>query len=163
MEENSSADPGGGKGKPSKPLVSQGEIAWLNAEHRAIVKSIADASMRAIHLGRKLAKVRARFGYREWIPWVRKNLEYSIRTAQRYILAGTLADDLTLGTNPAEFMAHVWGHKLPKPELEDRDPNPPASEEDEDSNNTTLASYCEDEEGNVGELKVESPPGEGTS
>jgi hypothetical protein len=114
--------------KPVKPVVSRSEINYVNREHKAIVRSIADTTGRIINLGKKLARMRDRFEYGEWIPFVERELEFSVRTVQRYIRAAELSADLVLGTDPAEFLAKVWGHK-PKEEA---------------ANNTTRASYCDD-------------------
>jgi hypothetical protein len=93
----------------SRDRISQKEIDDLNARHARIARSTFEIAREIIELGEKLAAVKARIGHGKWIPFVEKNLHYSMRTVQRYIKAAEQKHNLAF-LDPEEFMARIWGN-----------------------------------------------------
>jgi hypothetical protein len=57
----------------------------INAEHREVVRSIADSVTHAIRAGELLSRAKANAGHGGWRQWQEKNLSFSVRTAQTYM------------------------------------------------------------------------------
>jgi hypothetical protein len=57
----------------------------INAEHREVVRSIADGVTHAIRAGELLLRAKANVGHGGWRQWQEKNLAFSVRTAQVYM------------------------------------------------------------------------------
>lgn len=86
-------------------------ISFLNEEHTA-VERIIDSVRRqtaphAINIGRALVEAKRRFGaHGQWIPWVRRNLRFDERMAQRYMALAKNARQLTKKIS-AQRSAHI--------------------------------------------------------
>jgi len=129
QDTSNSSNPESGAGKaaavakPVKP-ISKSEIEYVNQTYKRILRTAVEVARQIIELGERLAKIKARVeareGYRAWGPWAVANLEFSLRTAQKFMKAAE--DKHLFGVlSPEDFMARVWGHK-PK-ELKNKEDN----------------------------------------
>jgi hypothetical protein len=57
----------------------------INEEHRLCGALARDALGHALRVGELLTKAKATVAHGEWLPWIEKHCEFSIRTAQGYI------------------------------------------------------------------------------
>jgi hypothetical protein len=74
--------------KPFKPLaVLDGQLADAphNIYHRNAVTAAGQAVAWAVMCGLELIKIRKQVGHGEWLPWIKKNCDFTERTAYRYI------------------------------------------------------------------------------
>jgi hypothetical protein len=69
-----------------KPKKCSGSVASeINAEHREVIRSIANGVTHAIRAGELLSRAKANVGHGGWRRWQEKNLAFSVRTAQLYM------------------------------------------------------------------------------
>src|SRR4051794_23586306 len=64
----------------------------INEAHTRLKASVKTAMEEALSMGRRLAEARDRLGRGQWGDWVKKNLPFSIRQAQKYIKLGRNED-----------------------------------------------------------------------
>lgn len=93
------------KGKVSKKVIDE-----INHAHEQIVRDVNGTITRIIEIGEKLISVKAALEHGEWLPWVEANLNFTPRTAQRYIGAAE-KKKLRLETEPVEFLSKIWNNK----------------------------------------------------
>jgi Protein of unknown function (DUF3102) len=56
-----------------------------NIEHRAFEATASAAVAHAVAAGEALAKAKAQLPHGDWLPWLRANVDFSERTARRYM------------------------------------------------------------------------------
>jgi hypothetical protein len=65
--------------------LSVASIQEINRLHDEIWESARTATEKAIRIGELLAKQKALSPHGEWLPWLRKNVQFSQSTAWRYM------------------------------------------------------------------------------
>ncbi|MCZ8156819.1 MAG: DUF3102 domain-containing protein [Leptospira sp.] len=68
----------------SKPAVDH-EITTLRNLHEGIIANARNMVQNAILIGEILTQKKSKLKHGEFIPWVESNLNFKIRTAQRYV------------------------------------------------------------------------------
>lgn len=97
--------------------ITQKEIDEINALHRSSVEKALESVQSAIKCGGMLVSIKGRLKHGQWGKWAERNLNFTIRTAVRYMTAYEKRAAL-YDTDPVEFMAMIWGHKAA--EIEDK-------------------------------------------
>lgn len=96
------------RGKVEK--ITQHEIDELNERHRRIHRAAAEVAAEVVALGEKLTSIKQRLPHGKWGQWVERNLDFTIRTATRYMKAYEKRIAL-LSVDPEDFMANIWGNE----------------------------------------------------
>jgi hypothetical protein len=78
----------------SRAFLSTTAAAEINAEHLAATGKAREAIEHARRAGEMLLDVKAGLGHGEWLPWLKKNITFSERTAQTYMRLATRWDQL---------------------------------------------------------------------
>jgi hypothetical protein len=66
----------------------------INDLHRSIIGTVRKTLNDAIEAGRLLSDVKANLKHGEFVGWIEKNLDFDIRTAQRYMFAYKHRDEI---------------------------------------------------------------------
>jgi hypothetical protein len=75
-----------GKWPPPPSDQSLRTLSEIKKLHSEILESARTSLDKAIHIGELLADIKAGTKHGEWLPWIEKNLEFSERTARRYLM-----------------------------------------------------------------------------
>src|SRR5258707_5120533 len=78
----------------SGSVVTSSTVDRINRRHRQIMEFGKRALEEAIDIGRELSDAKSSLEHGEWLPWVEDNLEFTTRTAQRYISVWDNRDQL---------------------------------------------------------------------
>lgn len=137
--------------KVTRDKISQKTIDELNRLHGQLVRSASEVARQVIELGEKLATTKKQVRHGAWTDWVQNNLNFPMRTVQRYMKAAEMKHSLLLDADPSEFMAQIWGNSEPIEDKKVRDgKNDVTSFSDEEDEN-------EDEEGSEKQHGGEGP------
>jgi Protein of unknown function (DUF3102) len=109
-------DAGQGTRRPALRVVPGGEptperrARVCNEIHKRIARRAAENAADYVRQGEELSAAKEEVGHRHWLRWVKKNLDFSERTAQRYMTvaksplakSATVADLTLTGLERAE-------------------------------------------------------------
>jgi hypothetical protein len=110
------------KGRTVKPETIEWEVKDIRNRYRKWKGTVAETARGIIDLGERLTKlkghVRAAEGYGSWEGFVEPRAEVGdlppLRTCQKFMAGWADRDNPLLGTEPAAWVARVWGNRKVK-------------------------------------------------
>jgi hypothetical protein len=84
----------------------------INAAHEECEHALRAGMQHARQAGQLLLEVKARVGHGKWLPWLKANVGFSARTAQRYMLVAERWDELVVKCDTVSHLTYREGLRL---------------------------------------------------
>ena len=100
-------------------ITTNSRAAQINKLHGMIMANARQCLADALEVGRLLKEQKAELGHGEWLPWLKENVSFNVRTAQRYMNLHENRDRLK-----NDSVSHLMDayDKLVKPKKEEEQP-----------------------------------------
>lgn len=114
-------------GPPEPPLIQTTKIVepgtgqWFNTKHKEVGAALLTTLQIIVQLGEALEAKKAALGYGNWAPWVKANLDFDPRQANRYMTVARRKDEISQGESDLTSMKKILA-ALPPSENKQKPP-----------------------------------------